>query len=120
MADAAPPRVATWLGARRSLELIGILLTVIVGASTVTSWVFSLGTHLAESRFLTVEAADKREEGQRRWSEERIAAERALAAEREARIVQGLQELRQSSQESGARMQASLDRISNFLMQGRR
>ncbi len=118
--ERTPPAVVRWLAARDGLQLIGLFLGTIITISTVVGGVMSIGMRFAEGSFLTLAAAGEREKVLTEKIETRIANGEALAAQRESALAQRLEALRQAQEESNTRMQASVDRIYNLLLQGRR
>ncbi len=101
------------------LQLAALVLGLVITASTVLGGVTSIGARLAERDFMTLTVAKEREALLAKQFETRIATSEALAAQREAALVERIESMRKSQEEANQRMQTSIDRIYNLLLQRR-
>jgi hypothetical protein len=104
---------------KSTLQIIGVLLGIAITAGTVLSGLTSFAAKLAERDFITIPVAKERDALLQRTFEQRIAVSEALAAQREAALVQRIEALSHVQEDANARMQTSIDRISNLLLQRR-
>ncbi len=110
-------KLAGWLGARDTLQLVSLIIGLILGSSAVVGGLTSLGVLLAESKFQTRAAAKEAEDRILHQCEERLEVQKTLFMQRDAALTQQLSNMDKQMTESNTRMQSSIDRIINLLLQ---